>query len=80
MTARQLFEWMAFYRVDPFGDQRGDLQASIVASTIANTFRGKNQNPIEPMKFMPFADVQEQTPEEIQRTLRTILGQVITDG
>ena len=30
---------MAYYRIDPFGPVRGDLQAGIVASTLVNLFR-----------------------------------------
>ena len=80
LTAKQFAEWRAFYGLDPFGDQRADLRAGIISSVISNRMRGKNENPMEPMQFMPYIQQSEQTPEEIQRTLRDILGQVIPHG
>lgn len=46
---------MAFYQLEPFGPERGDLQAAIVASTVANASRDtkKRRNPFEPSEFMP---------------------------
>jgi hypothetical protein len=80
LTSRQFAEWQAFYAVDPFGDQRADLRSGIVACTIANRMRGKNENPSQPSDYMPFRNEPEQTPEEMQRTLQTILSQVIPHG
>ena len=39
ISSREFAEWMAYYRIDPFGPVRGDLQAGIVASTLVNLFR-----------------------------------------
>ena len=46
---------MAFYNAEPFGGERGDLQAGIVASTVANVNRDpkKKRKPYEPGDFMP---------------------------
>jgi hypothetical protein len=68
---------LAFYKIDPFGDQRADLRAGIVAATINNRMRGKNENTSQPVEFMPFREPIEQTAEEIKRTLQSILGQVM---
>jgi hypothetical protein len=80
LTAKQLAEWMAFYGIDPFGDQRADLRIGILCATMNNRWRGKNEQPAEPVSFMPFVRQTEQSPEEIQRTLRSILGQVMPHG
>lgn len=80
LTSRQLAEWMAYYAVDPFGDQRGDLQAGIIAATVSNRWRGKNEAPAKPVDFMPYIEKPQQSAEEIQRTLRSILGAVTSDG
>jgi len=44
-----------FYEIDPFGYKRGDFQAGIVASTIAevNRDRKKRHNPYQPSEFIP---------------------------
>ena len=55
VDSRELTEWMAFYQIEPFGAERGDLQAGIVASTVANVHRDpkKKREPFKPADFMP---------------------------
>lgn len=55
ISSRELTEWMAYAQVEPFGEERGDLRAGIVASTIANVNRDtkKRRKPFEPEEFMP---------------------------
>jgi hypothetical protein len=53
MDSRELTEWMAYDVVEPFGDGRGDIQAGVVASTIANIHRTKNARPYKPTDFVP---------------------------
>lgn len=53
---------MAFYALEPFGPERQDLQAGIVASTIANVNRTRGQDPYSPLDFMPFS--QQARPEQ----------------
>lgn len=36
----ELTEWQAYYRIEPWGGERGDVQAGIVATTIVNGLRG----------------------------------------
>jgi hypothetical protein len=73
LSARQFREWMTFYAVDPFGDQRADLRMGVLAAAMSNRWRGKNEEPMKPIDFMPFNRT-EQTPNEIRSTLRRILG------
>ena len=65
MTVRQLLatidagemaEWEAFWRMEPWGEGRADLRAGIIASTVANTVRGKNTPPFRAVDFMPYVD------------------------
>lgn len=45
---------MAYYELEPFGQERGDLQAAIVASTVANVNRDpKKSKPFKPADFLP---------------------------
>lgn len=53
MTSSQFAEWLAFARVEPFGEARADLRAGIVASTIANIHKAKGRKPYSPQDFMP---------------------------
>lgn len=54
ISAAELTEWVAFERIEgPIGSRRGDLQAAIVAATVANANRGKGSKPASPSDFMP---------------------------
>jgi hypothetical protein len=43
---------MAYYSLEPFGEERGDLRAGIIASTIAN----RHRNPKEEKRAYAPAD------------------------
>lgn len=45
--------WTAFLNMEPQGGARGDLQAGIIASTIANVNRRKYTPPYKAKDFMP---------------------------
>lgn len=38
VSSRELTEWEAYYGIEPFGQERGDLQAGVVASVMANAW------------------------------------------
>ena len=64
MTVKQLMQelgpaeiqgWLEYYRLEPFGQARGDMQAGIVASmvaTVANSLGGGKGKLPEPSDFM----------------------------
>lgn len=62
ITSRQFAEWLAYSRLEPWGEDRDDLRMGIIASTIANSNRGKNQKPFTPQQFMP--RFEQETEEE----------------
>ena len=37
--------WLAYNTLEPFGDERSDLQAALIASTIANSVRDDKLRP-----------------------------------
>ena len=55
MSSRELTEWMAYFTIEPWGEERADLRAGIVASVIANVNRDprKRPRPYRPEDFMP---------------------------
>jgi hypothetical protein len=55
LDSYELTEWMAYEALEPFGEERADMRAGIIASTIANVNRGKGQKPFSPTDFMPFS-------------------------
>lgn len=54
VSSAELSEWIEYYRLEPFGEERADLRAGIVASTIANCHVGKRGKAFKPSDFMPF--------------------------
>jgi hypothetical protein len=86
VDSHEFTEWMAYNRLEPFGPQRGDLRAAIVAATIANVYRDKKKKPT-PFKasdFMPdfdgeyTADVEAMSPEETLEIVRAMHEQFTT--
>ena len=77
ISSRELTEWMVYAQVEPFGEERGDLRAGIVASTIANVNRDakKRRKPFEPEEFMPKFGKEEgaegKEPGEVYSVFRT---------
>jgi hypothetical protein len=75
MSEAEFQDWLTFSAIEPFGEERADLQAAIIACTIANAFRGKKQKPFKPADFMPkFDPPQPQSTEEMKMALLGIGG------
>lgn len=71
--SRQFAEWQAYYQLEPWGEERADLRAGIIASTIANVNRGKGQRAFTPSDFMP-----EFNPKPKQRMSAEQMAAVMT--
>jgi hypothetical protein len=56
MTAYGLAEWMAYFELEPWGEERADLRAGIVASTLANIHRSDKTRAFSPLDFMPYSE------------------------
>ena len=59
MTGEEFGYWSALYRSDPWGEQRADLRAGIVAATVANyagKMRGERSEPARPSDYMPYLE------------------------
>lgn len=59
IDSREFAEWIAYEQIDPSGAERTDLNAGIIASTIANVWRGKGQKTLKPSDFMPDFGIRE---------------------
>ncbi|MCS7159473.1 MAG: DUF4035 domain-containing protein [Gemmatales bacterium] len=53
MPWSELSTWLAYYSLEPWGEDRADLRAAIVASVIANANRSSDTPPFELWQFMP---------------------------
>lgn len=71
ISAAEYYEWAAFAQLEPFGEERADLRAAIVACTVANAFRGKNQKAAQPADFMPdFEPKRRQTQADMAAVMK----------
>ncbi len=74
LTSWQISEWMAFYAIEPFGEQRADLRAAIVAMVMANATRDekKRREPFSIDDFMPKFD-QESKPAQTWQQQKALM-------
>lgn len=54
LGADELIEWMAFYKLDPFGGYRTDVNAALIASTMANIHRSADSTEYDLDHFVLF--------------------------
>lgn len=59
LDASELVEWMAFYRLDPWGGYRTDLAAATVCATMANIKRAPNQTAYAADDFIAYPRMPE---------------------
>ena len=77
---------MAYARLEPFGEDRADLRAGIIASTVANAHRDPKKSPFKPQDFMPdyekALDAAEERAREPawMRTNRTFMALALAVG
>lgn len=67
-TIREYAQWVAFYGFEPWGEERADLRAGIIAATVANAFGGGKA---KPQDYMPNFDrrIKRQTVQEQQAVM-----------
>lgn len=76
MTSRDIVEWMGFDYIDPIGAQRADMQAALVAYTVAAVApKAKNAKKLKLSDFMlkfepPKKKSRTQTPLEMRAAVK----------
>jgi hypothetical protein len=82
ISSAELTEWMAYDAIEPFGEERADLRAGIVAAVTANHSFAPPAKPRQPADYMLFREKQAESdgillddPEEQAKLIkRTIFG------
>ncbi|MEW6223199.1 MAG: DUF4035 domain-containing protein [Chloroflexota bacterium] len=70
VSSREFAEYWAYDQLEPFGPERDDLRAGVVASTIANVNRDpkRQRTPFTPdqftLRFEPFGAGSDESPDE----------------
>jgi hypothetical protein len=75
LSSHQIAEWMAYNKIEPFGERSAWLQTGIIASVIANAHRGKKGKVFKPEDFMPSFEVEETKPQSMEEQ-RGVLKQI----
>ena len=73
MDSRELSEWMAYARLEPWGELRDDLRIGQVCATLANINRTKRSGRVfKPEDFMGYLarEVRRDDPHRVSRELR----------
>lgn len=65
MPAYLLAEWVAYYSVEPFGEERADARNAITAATVYNSHRRKGKA-AKVEDYMPkFSQPEKQSPDDM---------------
>ncbi|WP_444541694.1 phage tail assembly protein T [Andreprevotia chitinilytica] len=68
--------------MEPWDEERADLRAGIVASTLANCHRAEGIDPFTPLDFMPLAERDQPEPEAIDpnQAIRALIDHAALKG
>lgn len=62
MSSRELSEWMAYYQIEPFGEEVADLRHGIQTATMVNLQMDRKSKQVKPSDFMVTPPVQDENP------------------
>jgi len=71
---------MAYWTLEPFCEQRGDIRNAMLMALISNMMRGKSEAAVKPIDFMPFLDKEDQTPEQMLAVLMSAGNVQVIEG
>lgn len=74
MPSHLLTEWMAYYGIEPFGDELLDVHFAEMRSILYNSNRAKNTQAIEPKKMRLWKIVEAFDPQRYFDHLKAALG------
>lgn len=75
MSSRELMEWMAYARIEPFGSEANFIGHAITAQTVANVNRPKGKKAYKLEDFMPRFEREEQSVDQMLQ-----VAQMLTIG
>ena len=64
MSASEFNEIIAFHKLAPIDHSRADINAALIAATIANVNRGKRRKPFKIADFIPFSPPEPEPDEK----------------
>lgn len=80
MTSHEFAEWVAYSRLEPFGQPRQDYGHALVASVVYNMMKDAKASALQPDDFLPIfnefdlAEREEQQMEALAAKLEGMFG------
>jgi hypothetical protein len=71
MSSRLMAEWMAYYSLEPFGDQLQDIHLSNITASLANANRKRGSGTVQPKEFRLWKEVRQFDPQEFYDRLKS---------
>lgn len=77
MSSREFSEWMLYYDLEPFGEERADLRQAMTTSAVHNSVIAQSKHPkwTKPENFMPFSEKEEADMDEQEMPTADLLRQ-----
>ena len=72
LTYDEYIQWVAFYNVEPFAEERADLRTAILIASFVKVMGGKAEPKDFMLDFWGTKEDKKQTTEEILSKLKTI--------
>lgn len=70
ISSRELTEWMAYDRLEPFGEWRADVRSALVAMVMANAWRGKDQKAFTVDDFLIKFDAEAKPAQTVEQQMK----------
>lgn len=76
IDSREFAEWVAEYRIEPWGEIRSDLRMGIIASATLAPWSKKGQEP-RPIDLMPKFDKQATRPRQSEAEMKAVWARAV---
>ena len=83
ISAHEFMEWLAFYRIEPWGEFRADLRSGIAACGVASMWASSSGPRLRPKDFMPMFQEEPRTyldEATLEASLRSVGFKEVTNG
>lgn len=74
MTSSELTAWMAFFKLEPFGELRADFREAAHMALVANMNRKKGSKRFKPEDFMPVWDERDRAQSDAQAMMAAFMA------
>ncbi len=79
ITSREFAEWLAYYRLEPFGEERADLRSARLMALLAQ-INGDGRMEYSAADFMPDFESDRKSEVDVADKARVIFGGMMRKG